>query len=215
MNRNLLPFLIIFFCVTSLKAQLGLSVKGGVNFANINQTSFYNQPNFNGVWGVAYGFGLEKDLLKNLNIQGEFLFSSHGFQFDESTSDFIFTGKTQYSYIQIPVLLKYHLSFNNLRINLFSGPHFCLGFGYVKQVNQIGPLITEEEALFMSSSLRGYDLGLTSGIGLDYLFEKGKLHIEGRYQGGMIDIARDENIQIRNRNFQFLIGYTFYLDSED
>ena len=111
-------FVSIFFAIVSTDAQtnLNLGVKGGVNFSTMIGDTY---SDLGLRMGLLIGAYAELPYSEKLSFQGELTYSQEGARnarYAFSTfSSVIYDQKLKYNYLNIPIVIKYHL---NDQINL-------------------------------------------------------------------------------------------------
>jgi len=167
------------------QAQLGIGIKGGVNFAKLDGTTTIG-GNFKNRTGYHFGaFALVK--LTKIGIQPEIIFSQQGSKVRINNEDV----DGNFSYINIPVLLKLYTIAG---INLQAGPQF----GFLSRA--------EIDGENMKDSFKNSDISLALGAGWDLPFG---LSIDARYNLGLSKIEEDspEFKNIKNQVIQISLGY--------
>ena len=119
-------------------SQLGIGIKGGVNFANLSIDDASSRTGFHfGAFGSV-------PLGKNIAIQPEVLFSTQGAQIDDTDVDF--------SYVNVPILLR-------LTFARFLNVHFGPQFGIVTKAEADGDDIKD--------NVKNADFSLAAGAGVN------------------------------------------------
>lgn len=178
----------------SAQVQFALGIKAGPNFANIDTKSNIgeNYKNRTGFHGGA--FALVK--LTKIGIQPEIIFSQQGSKVEISGESF----ETNFSYVNIPVLLKLYLVAG---LNLQAGPQF----GFVTKaegidVDEFGSLV---DGVDIKDDLKGVDISAGLGLGWDAPFG---LTLDARYNLGLSDVNdRPQSNEAKNQVFQISLGY--------
>jgi hypothetical protein len=184
-TKLLLSALLIMISAGSFaQAQLGIGIKGGVNFAKLDGTTTLG-GNFKNRTGYHFGaFALVK--LTKIGIQPEIIFSQQGSKFKTDFGDF----EGNFSYINIPVILKLYTIAG---INLQVGPQF----GFLSKAEIDGDNAKD--------SFKNSDLSLALGAGWDLPFG---LSIDARYNLGLSKIDDDAAFKnIKNQVIQISLGY--------
>ena len=122
------------------------------------------------------------------------------------------TNEINLNYIQAPLLFTFFFGRfgDRLRPKLFVGPSLnFLVSAKDKDGNSInGPNNARYYNIF--------DLGITGGAGLNYeLSRKIWLNYDVRYGLGLIDVARPDNVNLKNRNLGINLGLSFPLGTYD
>jgi hypothetical protein len=194
---TLLFFALCCVCTLSYsQAQFAIGIKAGPNFANINTdaSAGENYKSRTGFHGGA--FALIK--LSKFGIQPELIFSQQGstVKFDNQDLD------ANYSYINIPVMLKLYLVAG---LNLQVGPQF----GFVSSAKQeyIDEFGNVTKAN-IKDEMKKSDISAGLGAGWDLPFG---LTVDARYNLGLSKLYDHEAApDAKNQVFQFSIGYKLF-----
>lgn len=188
--------------------------EGKKEFDDLNDGSWKFLP------GFTLGFMAEIPLASFLEIRAEALVTSMGRQFVNKTDkDNWIKSKIAYGYVQFPVMAKLQLGGENIRGFVNFGPQFGVGvYGLYRDKFAIdGEKDTENEGFkFKDEDLKRFDLGLSTGIGLEM---KNKVEFEVRYTHGFSDIVdweataggeRPDGVQkFTNQGLAVTFGYKF------
>lgn len=188
MKKLIVTFFLVAGSVCSFaQAQLGIGIKGGVNFAKLDGTTSA-QANFENRTGYHFGaFVLIK--VNKVGIQPELLFSQQGSKVKVNTTDF----DGNFSYINIPVIVKLYTVAG---INLQVGPQF----GFLSRAEIGGSDVKDD--------FKNSDVSLALGAGWDLPFG---LKIDARYNLGLTKIDDSPDFQnIKNQVIQLSVGYTLF-----
>ena len=175
--------------------ELGIGVKGGLNFANINTSSA--QGTYDGRTGYHFGaFALIK--VSKIGIQPEVIFSKQGSTVKVNSQEF----KANYSYINVPILLKLYTVAG---INIQVGPQFGFVSSAKRDELDINGVKTTVDA---KDKLKSSDISAALGLGWDLPFG---LSIDARYNLGLTKINdEDGSDSAKNQVFQFSVGYKLF-----
>ncbi|QDA59660.1 porin family protein [Hymenobacter jejuensis] len=203
------------FCSLSAHAQgLRLGVKAGANLSNLsgnltNEDRFQNKIGFHG--GLLLNAGLVGDGF--LSIQPELLYSQKGFKNKDKEYSLLgntlkFTGKTNYNYLDLPILLKINAG------GLFfeAGPQFS----YLLNVKDDSKRYVNGQQTSYTSSERDlnnvnrFEVGYAAGLG--FQADSGPM-IGIRYNGAFTDFSKDgyQNNDLRNARNQVFQAYVGFL----
>lgn len=168
-------------CLVSFsQAQFTPGIKGGLNIADVS--------NFNGdnrISGHA-GLFLHHTINSRWCIQPEVLYSGQGQQYNTSAGE----RTLALSYIQVPVMVQYY-------------PVRQLYFEVGPQVSFLTSAKTKAEdgdnKVEVDDHYKKTDVGLNIGVGIAATRQLG---FYGRYQAGLTDISKDNNVTNRNRGAQ-------------
>lgn len=179
---SLLVVLVAFTMATAL-AQIGLGIKGGVNFANVDiqDVSTDSKTGFHFGAFVEVGLG-------GIHLQPEVLFNTKGASI-EGTDDLDLT------YLEIPILLKKNFA---KVLNIHLGPQF----GILTKAE-------DSDGNDVKDFLKGSDISAVFGAGVDL---PGGLGGGARYVLGLGDISEQEfsSVDVKNRTFQIYIQYKLF-----
>jgi len=100
--KKTLPVLLVcssfLFCTVQLRAQFGIGVKAGLNFANITDASGFNNDSRTGYMIGGY---IAPGAKKLLSFRSEIILSRQGYNYTTATN----TGKVNLDYLLLPQLL--------------------------------------------------------------------------------------------------------------
>lgn len=167
---------------SSAQAQLlpEFGIKGGANFATINNTSGVETKT-----GLLAGAYIRIALPASpIAIQPELLYTQYGANVEGSDASFAL------DYIQVPVLLKFGFGIPAapIRPNVFFGPY--MGFN-TKAETEDG----SGNTLDLDDAVRDTDFGVVVGAGLDV----SKFRIGVRYTAGLTNLYED-NVEDGEKN---------------
>jgi len=166
-------------------------------------------PAFKHIVRFSIGVSSSYYLNKHLSIQLEALYSEHGSRYNENFVFYSMYGHVKYTYVQAPLLLKYHFGPEALRFNVYAGPHYWQGVGNVETLHHFRSNTDVNKKSFEDANIYNFDLGITGGLGVSVPAFGGNIIGEFRYQYGLTDFVKSDDISSSNRNFQLLIGYAF------
>ncbi len=183
---------VVFTGFANGQAGFRLGLKGGLNFANLDTDSdLDSRTGFH-----AGAFATIK--ISKIAIQPEMIFSQQGAQFSVNSFDL----ESNFSYLNVPVMLKFYLIGG---LNVQVGPQF--GFllsGDQETVDIFSGEVTEEDA---KDFIKGSDVSVGLGAGWDLPFG---LTFDARYNLGISDVNDVESSgEIKNQVFQISVGYRF------
>ncbi len=116
--------------------------------------------------------------------------------------------KQALDYLEFPLIARYFLTpGGKFRPNIFVGPTagFLLGVR-----NKTGDGDYTNVSAEQRDTFRSFELGLTAGIGLNYLIAKEtRLLFDTRYIHGLSDVTKVEEFSVYNRGIAFSLGLSF------
>jgi hypothetical protein len=226
MNKSSL--LLLFFLTTiisffpdSAQGQLysrpGIGFKAGYGLSDlygkdVNRLAGDVGPKFGFVGGVFLRFRIKE----SLTIEPELLYSIKGVKRDGTYTDtvpdpdttYYGTVKTQLTYMEIPVLVKFHFpSPLGITPNVFGGPF--LAFRQTGKVVFTNDRLTLETAI--DQNVAKTDFGLVIGAGVNFLFGTGQIVTELRYTRGFISVdGSGRGLNAYNHSLAFMAGFIFH-----
>ena len=151
---------------------------------------------------VGFGAFLQVMVAPNVSIQPEALYLMKGA--NEDVGD----GTVEVDYIQVPVLVQYHIPAAVVSPRLFAGPSLAFEMGC--DISEDGTSQSCENEGFDTKSA---DFGLVFGAGVDIPAGGVIVTIDGRYDLGLTDLADVpegvEGFEVKNRSLQFFAGVGF------
>jgi len=164
--------MVLLFCATGLFAQLG--IKAGVNIANeMNSYSLSDlKAGFNSTNLTGYQIGLVYQAMpvkSGFGIEIGVLLSQKGSTFNDSihSDNVIKQGYKEINYLEIPLNLRYHLSFGLFGIYGFGG----LYGGYALDGKTVDESTNNSQNNIFTTTKDRMDYGYNIGAGLE-LFKK-------------------------------------------
>lgn len=191
MNKIRIFVVTAFFLAVSAgafaQAEVSLGLKGGVNFAKLDVSGGASDA-FKSRTGYHLGaFGLVK--ISKFAIQPEIVFSQQGSEVKDPDLGSV---ESNFSYVNIPVLLKFYLVAG---LNVQAGPQF----GFLTSAKYDGENIKDQ--------LKGSDISAALGLGWDLPFG---LTVDGRYNLGLSNVSDASENEIKNQVWQLSVGYKLF-----
>ena len=180
----------VIYSAAQSQAQVGIGIKGGLNFANVNTSS--PSTAYNSRTGYHLGaFALFK--FSKIGIQPELLFSRQGSSLSASGT----TADLSFDYLNIPIILKLYTVAG---INIQVGPQF----GFLSSATQTFNGTTTD----VKSTVKGSDISLAMGLGWDLPFG---LLIDARYNLGLSEINNTSgSTAAKNQVIQISAGFKIF-----
>lgn len=158
-------------------AQTGFGIRGGVNFANLNDIDGEVDSRTGFMAGLYFNFPVTNS---PVSIQPEVLYTQKGFESGDDTF--------QLDYVEVPVLAKFNFITNgNITPNVYFGPY--VGFNVSAEVdtgNGDG-LFGDDTETDIEDGVENTDFGVTVGGGLDF----GRFDLGVRYNAGLTEVFED------------------------
>jgi hypothetical protein len=190
--------------ISSAFAQENVSIGpiAGVSFANLHG----NMEHTNVKPGLTIGGFYNYSSKTGFGFSGQLLFTQLGAKTFEKTNEI------NLNYIQAPLFFTFFFGRygDRLRPKLFVGP--SLNF-LVSAKDKDGNTLNGTSG---NRYFNVFDLGITGGAGFNYeLSQKIWLNFDVRYGVGLLDVARPDNVNIKNRNLGINVGLSFPLGTYD
>lgn len=226
--KNLkLSFLLLSFLTltTTAFSQIGIGVRAGINNSSwaFDVSDDEDLDLFESRSSIAFAIPIEISLTDKLAIQPELLYNQHGTEL--SISFFGISVSTEYvfSYLEIPVLLKYKLGSEKIGVGIMAGPSLSYALTGELKSNALGQSETidlfeetDVDLLFNRSSINIH-AGLSPYFNIS---DKLSVFLDGRYILGLSDISDEESDPavspedygtIKNKAIQLSLGalYSF------
>jgi len=204
MKKGLHIAILLVLASASSFAQLGISkgIKGGLNFATFGGSDAPSQAMTN--TGLAAGVFAEINLPGPISIQPEVLYSVKGYKSDVPG---IATNTGTYSYIDIPVLLKFYFPLPVLKPFVFAGPSFGLLMSAKEKTDNT--LLGTSREVDVKDNTTGTDIGLVIGVGAKLSLVALDLTVDARYDIGLSTLDKSGNTKIYNRVIAVYVGVEF------
>ena len=174
-----ISLLTITFIINSYSQTFKIGVKGGINYANLTDTTIKTDA----ITSYHAGLVSEICLFNSFSLQPELLYSTQGASYKNAIEEF----KNELGYISIPVLAKIYL---NKSISLELGP-------------QASFLLNKKDE-FNLNDYNSVDFSLNGGIGIKITKS---LFLQARYNLGLNEISK--NAEAKNSVFQLSAGILF------
>jgi len=180
MKNKLFLTIVLLFSLQIVTSQIfRIGVKGGLNYANLTDTSIKTDA----ITSYHAGFIGIIRVSKSLALQPELLYSTQGASYEDAISEF----KNELGYLSIPLLAKLNLSES---LSLEIGP-------------QASFLLSKKDE-FDLNNYNTFDFAVDGGLGLK-LTES--IFIQARYVLGLSEISK--NAEAKNSVFQLSAGILF------
>lgn len=152
--------------------------------------------------GFTGGLFINYSIVDRFGIGGQLLYTQLGAKVKNSDAE------TRLNYVQVPILATFYLNGRGhaIRPKLFVGPH--VGF-LVAARDQNGNNLNADSN---NKQFTGMDAGLTLGGGLNYrLNNRMWLNADVRYGLGLVDVVKNTNVAVYNKNWGVNLGLSFPL----
>ncbi len=197
-------FVLTLLAASFSSAQVGFGIKGGVDFATIGGADAVSDAKTR--TGFVAGAYLDLNVPFVLNVQPEVLYTVKGFQMDVSplpATPPTETVTNTYSYLEVPILIKYSLPVPVVKPSLYVGPEMAfLLSAKSKHPALLGGTVEDDAKSIMAST----DFGLVFGASAHVLV----IDIDVRYDLGLKTTVKDGSGKVYNRVWSIMAGIPLY-----
>jgi hypothetical protein len=177
------------------RSPIGFGVKAGVNFAKLKTETGNVETKTGSQTGINAGVFAEIPAGMNITVQPELTYSSMGYEVSNSFG----SAKGKYTYLSLPVLLKYTLPGSGFGI--YAGP-------------QVGYLLSADREMNgtttdVKDQLRSSDFSAV--FGSEFTIPNTGFVLSGRYQLGLKNIVKNPpaGYSTKNNTATVTVGYRF------
>jgi hypothetical protein len=198
MKKAGMATLLILIFSSAAFAQLGISkgLIGGLNIASLSGADVASD--MKSMTAYAAGLYVEINIPGPLSIEPEALYSIKGSKADLTR----YTVTDTYTYVDIPVLLKYFLPIPVIRTYLYAGPSFSVLLS--AKVKTEGSTVTSSE-VDVKDAIAAHDIGAVVGVGVGFSI----LRVDARYNFGLSTVDKNGNNKAFNRVAALYVGIEF------
>jgi len=173
--------------------------------------------------GLILGVFLETRLTDNFSVQPEVMYTSKGMKYEMDMMGITATSAVNFSYLEIPVLLKLNLPLGVAVPNIYAGPAVAFRIGTSGYAEAAGTKenMDDESIDMIKENTSGFDFGLAMGGGCNFVAGPGAIVLDIRYTLGFLklmkltDEMKDAGMESsdlpgnKNTALSFMIGYAF------
>jgi len=213
--------LLALFIALPASAQVKLGVIGGANLANLNGKDVDGEKiDFSSRTAFGVGGVLDVGLSENVSLRFEPMYLQKGTEFTDTDPDLgTATFAFKAGYLEVPALLKIALGTSSTRPYLMVGPSIGVNLSSKLKFSASG-ISAELDAKEITKST---DFGLAFGAGLSFPVSTSSIFVEGRYNLGLLDIAKEGTLkfmgedivsgdaEVKTRGLQIMAGIAFPL----
>lgn len=184
-----------------------MGLKLGLSFANLHGADV--DPHLVSQVGIAGGGFITFRLSRILSLQPEILFTPKNSKLDYETDNGYGIYQYNFSYLDIPLLLKASIPLREaaIRPNLYAGPFLAVKISSKIKYKIVNSGV-EENGQEDLEDIRGTDMGLVFGAGVTVAAKSGKVSLDIRYSLSLAGVSTAGD-DVRHRALIFLLGYSF------
>lgn len=204
MKRFISVLSLCFLLASVSLSQFGFGAKGGIDFATIGGADAISTSKTR--TGFAVGAYAEFNIPFLLTIQPEVLYTTKGFELDGSIlpdgpTSLIATNT--YTYLEVPVLLKYVLPVPMVKPSLCVGPEVAFLLAARSKYKRIDGGTNDDDYKSRTTST---DVGAVFGASAHILF----VDVDIRYDLGLKTTIKDGSGKVYNRVWSIMVGIPLY-----
>jgi outer membrane immunogenic protein len=194
MKKGFSLLLLLAIIVSIGSAQVGISkgLIGGLNLATVGGD---NAPS-----GVKSVTGYAAGVFLDLNVPGPFSFEANALYSMKGAKTEVgsITYTDTYSYVDVPILVKYYFPLPAARPYLCAGPMYSTLLS--AKTKQEGGFLPGERDV--KDAMAKSDVGAVVGIGIGF----SSLRIDARYNLGLSTLDKDGKLKMYNRVISLYVG---------
>ena len=185
--------------------EITFGAKAGLNLSNASVDRGYD-TDISSLVGVHVGGFANFKLDEKFAVQPELLFSTQGFKEYLNDGGYIYDDKIKLTYINLPINFQYAIV---PKFNVEAGPQIDFLLSGKADGKHYDPMFDEtyiQNNVDIKDSLKGVVFGFNIGAG--YAITS-KLSANVRYHLGLSDADDMEGVNVKNRNLQVGLSYSF------
>lgn len=200
MTSRILSLLAVFILTASFAAaqttQLGLRAGGDLSQLR-GQDDVFGENNTDRKLGFSLGVFAVRPITNQLSIQPELLYTQRGGRLEEVFSEDGFDGEIEsrfdLQYVQLPVLLKYHLpAQRRVHPSLYAGPYVGYAIGRDIEIEISSEGESMELSVNADEAFERFDYGAVFGIDFGYPLGRRMVYAGIRYELGLANVLKDD-----------------------
>lgn len=196
MKKTFLLILLLAIVISTGYAQLGVGLSkgliGGLNLATVSGDDV--SKDVKSVSTYAAGAFFELRIPGPLSFEANALYSLKGAKTEAGSVTYTDT----YTYIDVPVLVKFSLPVPALSPSIYAGPMYSMLLS--AKTKQEGGFLPGERDI--KDAMAKSDISAVVGIGLSFT----ALRIDARYSMGLSTLDKDGKLKMYNRVFSVYVG---------
>lgn len=193
--------LAVFFVTSCANAQMSFGIKGGLNIATVGGADVSSIVKSRTGFSVGGYLGLSLPFL--FTVQPEVLYSTKGFIMEQSFSvsgqSYTYKSTNTYSYLEIPVLVKYSLPVPVVNPSLYAGPEVGILLTAKSKFEGTGSPTVDSD---VKSAVTSTDYGVVFGASAHILVADFDL----RYVLGLKSTDGVNQAKMYNRVWSVMVG---------
>jgi hypothetical protein len=225
----------LFGLVATAYSQVSIYPFGGINFSRTSEDAgsqfgpFQDYINEPALKGFRAGLGLDIPLNNFFSIAPEIMYTQKGSVFELELDPYYFNFDQRFNFVEAPLLLRFKIGTENIKIYLNAGPH--VGYWLGGRANIAAALpdpdtnetvseegnfkivfqeTTQDDELYYEDARR-IEFGLNFGGGLLFRVGPGSIMLDGRYALGLTDLQRGNEGSFKSRTLGISLGYMIHL----
>ena len=218
--KRYIHIVLLFVSMSSAFAETEVNLGGraGMNIAHIRKMEVQNTAKRSVNLGSNFGGILRVNFNKNIGVQTEILFTQKGQRWKVQKDSAKYFTRFVNNYIEVPVLAVARFGSDKVKFIGMTGVYMAYWSGaYTQSSTKIEKQTYKEdtEDYLFSKQDRRFDMGISTGIGVDFKLGKGWFELLARHNLGLISREKNSSNKTYNCNFNFSIGYLFNLTKHE
>lgn len=210
-------FIVIVFCFIACKysyskIEVNVGGKAGMNMSHIrkiqNPEGFKKKQNL----GSNIGALVRVNFNSFIGVQTEILFTQKGQRWMSKTDSTKSYSRFVNNYIEVPLMAVARFGSEKTKAVVYLGTYFGYWAGAYTQnsTQQDKQTISKSNVDYKLTSYDNrFDLGMASGVGVDFKLGNGYLELAARHNLGLMNRTTNKSNKQYNCNFNFSISYLF------
>lgn len=197
-----LVVLLTLCMVLPASAQMNLGVLGGVNLAKLSIDPEPEGVDFSNRTVFGFGGVLDYGLNESVAFHVQPMYLQKG---GKVAAGNMAKAESKLAYLEIPVMLKYAFSANDIKPYIMAGP--TIGFNLSSKVEYtFGDSSGEEDN---KDDTKTIEFGLDFGAGVSLPLSTNFIFVEARYALGLTDLFEATDTDTKTKGIQIFAGITF------
>lgn len=206
-TKGLIFLWILVVFTTTVNAQVKFGIKEGINLSTQSELGMLWDNN-DIKTGFTLGAVIDYRFHNTLSFQTELNYKTEGLAYETSENSNTQEVNRNYDYFNVPILLKGRFSdqlglSEKWLVSFYGGPYYSYLRASESEVKESGITTINDYDNESNES----DWGFIFGGEVARVFSKGELFLDVRYEMGLSDVSKDEDI--KNKVIGLGIGYRF------
>lgn len=203
----ILSGILLFTLISSSNAQIKFGIKEGLNLSTQSELGMLWDNN-DIKTGFTLGATFDYRFHDVISLQTELNYKTEGLAYERNESNTNLDVSTNYHYYNIPLIVKARFSdqlglSESWLVSFYGGPYYSYLRSAEAETKQNGISTVVD----YDKESKDSDMGCVFGAEVAKVFEKGELFFDIRYEMGLTDVIKDDDI--KNKVIGLGLGYRF------